>query len=192
MAHSLPVAAPELTDVRARLPALLRDGVRVLELTDPVDVLLDRPESSHALHLIRDATGCGLRIDWALGSAPEDTTPLHHLFPPSSWVHDDAVATVREWQQSYTFGQCFFRVGPSFVTVKDVRPHVEGARMVIDDPDAATFLALAEGGPSTDENGETAAAVTDLREAELCIVGEEGVFVLPYRLRRWPIPFSAI
>ena len=192
MAHSFPVAAPALAEVRSRLPELARAGVRDLELTDPVDVLLDGPESSHALHLIRDATGHGLRIDWVLGAAPEDTGHLHHLFPPSSWVHEESAAAVREWRQSYNFGQCFFRIGPSFVTVKDVRPHVEGARMVIEEPDAATFVALAEHGAAMSADGEHAAAVADLREAELCVVGAGGVLVLPYRLRRWPVPFSAI
>jgi hypothetical protein len=192
MASSTTVAEPDLGSVRARLPELMPAGVGRLELTDPVDALMDSRASSDALHLIRDATGHGLRVDWTLGAAPEDLSNLVHLWPPSAYVDAGSAEAVNAWRESYSFGQCFFRVGPSFVSVKDIRPHLDAARMVIEDQDADTFLALAEQRPPAAGEQAAEAAIADLAEADLCLVGTDGVFVLPYRIKRWPVPFSAI
>jgi hypothetical protein len=191
MTDTIHVAGSMLASTRSELPALVQAGIRGLVLTEPVDVLLDFPESSYALHLIRDATGWGLHVEWTLGAASDDVQHLGHLFPPSSWANEDGAAAVREWRRSYSFGQCFFRIGPSFVAIKDVRPHVGGARMLIADQDADMFLALVAGVRGGSEES-AAVAVADLCDAGLCAVGSEGFLVLPYRLRRWPVPFSAI
>lgn len=192
MTYSVTVDKQNVVAVRAQLSALVDSGCRRLELADSVDADFNSATSVQTMHLIRDATGFGLRVNWSMATAPIDVRPLTHLFPPVSSFDSTGTETVELWRDAYSFGICFFRVGPSFIAIKDIRPTVEAARMVIEEPYFRSFLELAEWDTVGKFPGDSTAIVDDLVKVGLCHIGRAGMMVLPYRMRQWPIPFSAI
>ncbi|SDP95793.1 hypothetical protein SAMN04487905_11849 [Actinopolyspora xinjiangensis] len=182
----------DTSDVRTRLEDFVSSGARGLVITDPVDLTLPDRTSVDTVRLLRDAVGHGLRIDWR--ASPVDglsVTDFTHLPPPAnldelSFLPD---SDAESWLDLYSYGQLFYRVGPGFVSIKDVRPTVPAARMTLEEEEARIFLELAEGGGET---GNSESLRSELVEYGLGIAAEGGFLVLPYRIRQWPIPFSAI
>jgi hypothetical protein len=190
--YSVRVDKQNVVSVRARLSSLVSSGCRRLELADSVDADFNSVTSVQMMHLIRDATGFGLQINWSMATAPADINNFTHLFPPSGGFDSTGKEIAELWRDAYSFGTCFFRVGPSFIALKDVRRTVEAARMVIEEPYFRSFLELAEWDTIGKLPAGSTAIVDDLVKVGLCHLGRAGMMVLPYRMREWPIPFSAI
>ncbi|MBN6041002.1 DUF5825 family protein [Amycolatopsis sp. 195334CR] len=165
--------------------ALSAAGVQLLVLPEPVSFGSDDERDLRFLRLLREAVSYTLRIEWRARAVPFDLTMVGHLPPP---LGDEG----REWRDTYRFGLCYYQRGPNFVLLKDVRGE-GGARYRIDDEQAMSVWPELE--PVRHRDSLTPAArelCALLEEEELLMRRGDWVTHLPYRLRRWPVPFDAI
>lgn len=126
----------------------------------------------------------------ALNTAPLDTGPLHHLPPPTT-IAGLPPEHLQAWRSTFRYGLCYFRRGPDFILIKDTR--VADVHLTIDHPDLmATFLAAC-----TPLRDDALTAIQreaiDILAAEQLVYRLDGLLLtLPTRMRRWPVPFSAV
>jgi hypothetical protein len=148
-------------------------------------------EDFRLLRRLREVTSHTERLSWTLEGIPlVPPEALVHLYPPVDGVDEDTRRYARSWSSQYRYGSFYYRVGPGFVTVKDVRPGRDAARMVIDDG-SEHLLAMAEVS-TVDELAAPARDVLDDAEAAgLILRDDEHIVVLPYRMRHWPVPHLA-
>lgn len=157
-------------------------GVRVVHVEQCVQPG-DNP--LHFVRLLREAAGYGVGVTWRgdLGRCA-DPRLLHHLPPPVS----GAEPGIDRWRAVFRYGLCYYRVGPGFLLVVDHRRTIDGIAAVLRDPDEiATLRALAHPGPA-----KRTAAFARLYDQGLVMRHGGAAVSLPYRLRRWPIPCTAI
>lgn len=149
-------------------------------------------EDLELLRYLRDATEHGVRLRWRLDGVPDLPLRTHvHLVPPSDGVDAASSAYAEAWTAGYRYGSFYYRRGPGFVVVKDVRPGGEQLRMTIDEG-AEHFLAMARA-QTVDELDAPARDLLDtVAEAGLLLRAADRLLVLPYRLRHWPVPYLAI
>jgi Family of unknown function (DUF5825) len=144
------------------------------------------------LHLLREATSHAVRLRWTLAGVPSLPLRTHiHLIPPIGGAGDAAAAHAREWAAGYRYGACYYREGPGFVTIKDVRPGGEPVRMTIRDG-AGHFLAMSRARDESDLAAQTAALLGTAEQAGLLIRHSGRLLILPYQIRHWPVPCVAI
>ncbi|BCL17848.1 DUF5825 family protein [Micromonospora sagamiensis] len=144
------------------------------------------------LRYLRDVTSHAVRLRWRLAGLP--CFPLHthvHLVAPSGGVDADSTAHATAWAADYRYGSFFYRRGPGFVAIKDVRPESEDARLTIDEG-AEHFLAMAEAHTLADLEPAAQELVDTVSGAGLLLRVDQRLLVLPYRLRHWPVPYLAI
>jgi hypothetical protein len=149
-------------------------------------------EDFDLLRRLRDATSDAVRLRWILGGLP--SLPLRsyvHLVPPLRGVDEATAEHARGWQADYRYGSYFYREGPGFVTVKDVRPGEEPRRLTIDEG-SEHFLAMTTATTVADLDPEATELLEVAEEAELVIRQGDLLLTLPYRLRHWPVPYVAI
>ncbi|MFT7840376.1 DUF5825 family protein [Saccharothrix sp. BKS2] len=163
---------------------------RVL-VEEPVRAGADLDEDLRLLRFLRGCTSHTLRLDWVLGGLPlVGPRDLHHLVPPARGV-GDAVGCVAAWRDAYRYGAYYYRVGPGFVTVKDVRPGGESVHLTIDGESADQFRAIAGATSPADLDEAATEALADAVEFGLALRGADTVLVLPFRMRHWPVPYVA-
>ncbi|RZS45087.1 hypothetical protein EV193_101973 [Herbihabitans rhizosphaerae] len=135
------------------------------------------------LTVLREAMSNLVPVDWsARGDLPWPSRLVVHLPPPSVVDSESGGA----WRAEHRFGQCWYRVGPSFLVIKDVRPGRPKARTLVPGEWTEAFLALASGdGVPRDEWQRV--MLDRLVRARLAIMLDERGVVLPYRMCRWPI-----
>jgi len=168
--------------------ALYRAGYRTLVLAEPVVLGEDGEFDVRFLHLLREAMSVILRIDWAAGSTvPFDLSLVRHLHPPRSGPQDELV---REWQRQHRFGLCYYRVGPGFVLLKDIRG--DGARYRLDDGRAVASWPRLESVQRLADASSDTLELCELLDGERLLLRRDGwATLLPYRMRQWPVPFDA-
>jgi hypothetical protein len=146
-----------------------------------------------ALEVIR------LRRQMALGPAGPwaaalpagfDTRLLHHLPPPAPAGPQPGDPGLGRWRQAFRPGLCYYRMGPGFVQVKDVREPSSAAWITLDQPPLIeVFLRCCEQPvPLAGQVGDGQAALEVLLRENLLLRFGELVTAAPYRMRRWPIP----
>src|SRR5579863_2001179 len=115
------LAAMEPSGFRAR-------GCRQLSLAQPVSFGADPEFDIGFVRFLRESLSCLLTVEWTMASAgPLDLGALVHLPPPA------AGPGAEHWRGEYGFGHCFYRVGPGFIHVVDVRDADDAARFLLDD-----------------------------------------------------------
>ncbi len=133
----------------------------------------------HFLRFLREAASHDVSVVWeSAGDLGCDTRLLHHLPPRSG---DPS------WRAAYRYGLCHYRVGPGFVTVTDRRRGPAVPVTLRDAEQVRLVRALDRPGPA-----EESAAFVALQRSGLIITHARDALCLPYRLRRWPIPCTAI
>jgi hypothetical protein len=177
---ALAAAAPEAGGPALGRPARVAVPVRFGESAD-ADV--------EQLRILRDLTGRTVRVHWSMIGRP--------LFDPRTYVHlvppgEGSDPVVRRWAGEYRYGTFYYRQGPDFVVVKDVRPGGDHARFTVEGDDAEQFRRLAGESTLADLSPASLAALDDAVGMGLAIRGEQRFLLLPYRLRRWPVPYQAI
>jgi hypothetical protein len=130
---------------------------------------------------LREAAGQGIAPTWR-GSLDfgDDPALLYHLPPPAD-------ARDRRWTEVFRYGLCHFRVGPGFVTVVDHRRGTTAPILLRDPAEIAILHELAE-----PRACPASPAFSRLVDRGLVLRHAGKALSLPYRLRRWPIPCTAI
>ena len=156
-------------------PALHSAGVRRIEVAEQVRT---GEGVLRFIRLLREAASEGIEVTWrgALDLCASEL--LYHLPPPEG----DA-----RWRQTFRYGLCHYRVGPDFLLVSDSRRGRAVPAVLRDQARIAVLNALDR--PERLPDGPALTALLDVG----LVVRHEGVAVrLPYRLRRWPIPCTAV
>jgi hypothetical protein len=170
------------------LTATLGAGARVVRVAGTSSLSRTAPRSSLALvRLLREASSLGLPVTWRgrIGDGI-DVGRLVHLSPPEAVDGAPVDPTVVEWRERYRPGLCYYRLGPSFVFVKDVRQAGASARYKIETVDEFRALeAVVEVG-SLDQR--TRELFADLDGEGLVLRLGDWATLLPHRMRRWPVP----
>jgi hypothetical protein len=141
------------------------------------------PQAARFLAWLRDQLGRGTVVDWS-GDIPAtiDTTELHHLPPP----RETGDPRVDAWRAAFRPGLCYYRNGPGFLEVRDLRRPGDAVRMTITDERLTkAFRRCAE----PVHFSELDQAVLSILSAEhLVLRVADLVLTAPYRMARWPIP----
>jgi hypothetical protein len=162
---------------------------RRVEVAEPLDLSGADQRTAEAVRFLRECQSQGLRVTWrATGRPAYDTGVLRHLPPPIE-LPDDEDELV-SWRAGYRYGTLYHRRGPGFVTVLDRRARGTAVRLTLDHPGLlAAFLRLQEPTPLDAADREA----VDLLVAERLVLAAGGWAVaLPPRIRRWPVPCTAI
>lgn len=155
------------------------NGIRPVDWDDP-------EAAAGAVAWLRDSLSEGELPRWRAVGLPAAQVPLLvHLPPPESGGDEHA-----RWRSAFRRGLCYFRRGPGFVQVKDVRDPTSSAGFVLDVPEVIeVFLRCLRPTPATGVDADAAEVL--LHERLLLRVGDQLV-TLPYRMRRWPVPAMAV
>lgn len=179
---------------RARIEEHCRRGYAYAR----IEGALDRPSGSPGearrflawLETIRDMTACAVPVEWTAGPDVAALAPLlFHIVPPTN----PGPPAIEEWRETHRYGTCFWRSGPGFVTITDRRDESDAHQFVLETADYLEVFRAAD----TVTDRERLAALGDeaLRELEAnrLILSLEGwSLALPFRMRHWPVPFTAI
>ncbi|WBB80751.1 DUF5825 family protein [Micromonospora sp. WMMD882] len=184
---------PTVTHPAADLPAITPDlAYRTVDEDTVLTFGRSLAEDLDLLRYLREVTSHAVRLRWRLAGTP--SFPLHthvHLVAPSGGVDADAARYAGHWTAGYRYGSFFYRQGPGFVMLKDVRPDSEDARLTIDEG-AEHFLAMAAACRTQELTPAAQALVDTVAEAGLLLRVDDRLLVLPYRLRHWPVPYLAV
>jgi hypothetical protein len=168
------------------------DGCQRLVVTGPVPAGLDVDADLRLLRFLRAATSRTLRVDWELAGRPlVAERDLLHLVPPTAGADAAGAACATAWRAGYRYGSYHYRVGPDFVTVKDIRPGGPPVHLTIDGDSARQFHELAGAEHLADLSPAATAALADAVEFGLAVRGDHALLLLPWRMRRWPVPYVA-
>lgn len=158
------------------LAALAR---RTVEIGQPLPFGTSAASDLRWLRLLREATSNIVRLQWTLEGVPcFPLSALVHLVPPVAGVSPASVRLAEEWAAAYRYGLFFFRQGPGFVSVKDVRPGGEMRRLTITDG-AEHFMAMTQASSIHDMDAVARPLVADAVDAELALVADDSLLILP-------------
>jgi hypothetical protein len=166
-----------------------------LVLSAPVRLGPDPVLDLAVLRFLTEAATEHAELDWTLvGEPPWPVRMLVHLPPPTRGADPIAREYVTGWRKDHHYGLCIYRLGPGFVRVRDIRPGGPHLRVLIDDSWADVFGAVvAEAAEEPDISaGPGRQLLDELEAAGLAVTIGPRTHVLPFRLRRWPIPYTAI
>jgi hypothetical protein len=89
-----------------------------------------------------------------------------------------------------SYGSYYYRRGPGFVVVRDVRAAGDEQRLLIDQG-SAEFLEMAEAAHADELSPAARRALPDAVDAGLAVVDDDLTMVLlPYRMRQWPVAYT--
>jgi uncharacterized protein DUF5825 len=127
---------------------------------------------------------------WA-GQLPDglDTRPLHHLPPPAGREPGPADSRLEQWRAAFRPGLCYYRRGPGFIQVSDIRTPESGALITISQKSLIdAFLRCKQPVSLTGQAGAAPEVLEILRQEGLLLQFGELVTIAPYHMRCWPIP----
>ena len=173
------------------LSAAVRAGARAVHLAGVHVLSADEPRPTLALvRLLRESASEGVPVTWR-GVLADGIDPelLVSLPPPKLPNADEPDAALVDWRLRYGPGLCYFRIGPDFVLVKDVRRQDAAARFCIDDEGAVEAFRSLEDVAAVDELEPSALRILeDLRAEGLALQLGGFATLIAYRMRRWPVP----
>lgn len=142
------------------------------------------------IETLRDMTACAVPVEWTAGPEMAALAPLlFHIVPPLN----PGPPEFEKWRETHRYGTCFWRGGPGFVTIIDRRDDADAHQFVLDEPEHVEIFTAAR----TVTDRERLAALGDEAlqelEANRLIHSMAGwSLALPFRMRHWPVPFTAI
>lgn len=165
---------------------LKRAGVVEVGLGQSVEITSARAGLAiDFIRFLRDAVAASLPVRWSMAEVDEDLLPrLTHLFPPSN--------APASWITDFGFGRFFWRNGPSFITVRDLRSSQDPTQYILDDPDLVAIFRGAEQSLDVASLKPSNAALRELIDEGLVLELGGRALTLPYRLLTWPIPCMAL
>jgi hypothetical protein len=178
---------------RARIEALCREGYAFARIGGALHVP-DSPEAAHSflawIETLRDMTACAVPAEWTAGAGLEALAPLlFHIVPPLN----SGPPEMERWRSLHRYGMCFWRGGPDFITLTDRRIESDAHQYVLDTADyIEVFSAAATVTPRERLAGLGPEALEELEAGKLILSIEGWSLALPFRMRHWPVPFTAI
>ncbi len=175
------------TDRRRWVARLYDEGVRAVEISEPVDLCAHAgARSAGALMLVRELTVVGIEVRWR-ARCPDGcgcADRYGHLHPPQEVLGAPAVVT-DTWRDTFFPCKCVFRRGPGFTEVRDRRRGTL-EMFTIDEPrHLAAIEAMTDGVPVHEIAPDVLAELT---AADLVAEHAGHVWWLPSRVHRWPFP----
>lgn len=162
---------------------LAADGARVLRVRSPVLLGVDDEFDVRFARLLREGQAACLHVDWAAaGRRRWPVEAVRHLQPPRAG--DDA------WVDAFRFGSCYYRVGPDFILIRDVRLGTsQAARYLVDDAESVASWPELEGALCrTDATSGGLTLLEMLADENLVLAADDWATLAPARMRRWPVP----
>ncbi|MBC6462654.1 DUF5825 family protein [Actinomadura sp. HBU206391] len=138
---------------------------------------------------LRDRFSDGVIVRWQ-GSVVSTFAPpdLYHLPPP-----EGTGGWYQEWRDTFALGLFYFRRGPGFIQIKDVRDPAASASFVLDEgPLTRTFTRCLVPCSLAELQGDEREAAEALLEENLLLRAGDLVVTLPNRMKRWPVPAMAL
>jgi hypothetical protein len=197
--------------------AITRDAIQGTSAAEVLDLGYDPVATARAVRALRDAVSERGRVAWRGRIADGfDVAPLVHLPPPGAEAAGAEAAGaeapgaeaagaegtgaeaagadgIAAWRERYRYGLFYCRLGPGFATVKDQRRAEETERYVIDDPEVLDVFLRALAIVRLGGMGRRERAHAEMLWREGLLLRCEDVAVtLPMRLKKWPVPYSAI
>lgn len=165
--------------------------VRAAEQETTLEFGVSVAEDIRLLRRLREATSHTVRLNWTLAGVPLVPLETHvHLIRPSGGVDPASSAYALSWAAGYRYGTFYYRLGPGFITIKDVRPGRDANRMTISDG-SEHLLAMIDAETVDDLSPAARAVLGDVEDAGLVLRHDTHLLVLPYRMRHWPVPYIA-
>src|SRR5580658_2370386 len=177
---------------RASLDALsaIAPGAEVT-LSEPLRFGSSAGDDIMHLVFLREATSQAVRLTWRLAGIPAVAfRSLVHLQPPADGDATKSAAYAKSWREQYQYGLYYYRCGPDFIQVKDIRPGGPAARMTIEDGGRFQELVASTSVNQLSEPGVD--ALNTAIDADLAIACGDRFAVLPYRMRHWPVSCIAV
>jgi len=162
-------------------------------VAEPVALSAADPARTLAfLAWLRDQHTAATGVTWQATIDPAfDPAPLHHLQPPDPT--GPMPATLARWRAAHRPALCYYRRGPGFIQVKDVRRAGAGARFVLDHPAlVATFDRCLEPTRLDTLDADHLRSARALADEHLVLVVDGWALTLPHRMRRWPVPSQVV
>jgi uncharacterized protein DUF5825 len=175
------------------LEAAVASGVRSVRILEPVELSEAQPRATLALvRLLREATADNVAVEWR-GSSTGFERMLVHLPPPAPPPGEEDPPEVAGWREHHRPGLCHYRIGPSFVLVKDVRNADASARFRLEgDEVVSAFRTLEAVVEVATLDPETLQLLHDLEQESLVLRLGGLATLLPFRVRRWPVPADLV
>lgn len=179
---------------RARIEALCRQGFAYARIEGVLPRPSGSPEEARRflawLETLRDMTACAVPVEWTAEPEMSALAPLlFHIVPP----HNPGPPEIEKWRKAHRYGTCFWRSGPGFITLIDRRDEADAHQYVLDTPDYVEVFSAAE---TLIERDRLAAlggeALEELEASRLILTIQGWSLALPFRMRHWPVPFTAI
>jgi hypothetical protein len=187
-------ARPCWPDAR-QIAALAEAGVEEIGVARPLRfTVATAPGALGFLRFLRDCASEGIAVRWR--GELEATVPvalLTHLPPPEALDGRDEAA-LRTWQAGYRYGACYWRQGPDFVTLCDTRAGRAAQRLTLDSREELRVFAALQRPMRLARRRSAAwsAALAALEEEGMVLELGGWALSLPTRMRRWPVPASAL
>jgi hypothetical protein len=189
------LSAQILTGIEPR--QLRKRGCHAVTIGGSVSFGADAEFDVRFIRFLREALSSAIAVDWSLATpGPADVGAVCHLPPPARADTAAGAATSRyadQWRDEYGFGHCYYRLGPGFIHIIDVRDEADAARFLLDEPAIVEAFALLAGAVKlTDLSPLAAELAGQLAEAGLLLQLGDWATLLPSRLERWPLPCTAM
>lgn len=155
------------------------------------------------ISFLRDAMSARVVVSWVADSLVGlSVTDVVHLYPPrapdetplpvaalgSSSSSDSDV-----WRRDYRYGLCYYRHGPEYLAVRDMREHDQRAAFVLfESAIVSTFNKCLVPTELTTLSASERDALEILVEERLIAVADGKAVTLPYRMKHWPVPYYAV
>ena len=166
--------------------ALAEAGVSEIVLRDPVDLHRDGPHgATDAVRFLRDTVPLGMHVSWTPADAGSVPPVLVHLWPPADGRPAGA-------PPPKLFGIYYWRKGPNFISIQDIRPGIVPCFYLLDEPELFdAFLRLQQPAVRDELPVELHDAFDQLEQENMLFSTGRYAVALPCRVVRWPTPFNA-
>lgn len=167
-------------------PGIANVGTRAIQLGERPD------ETAHFIAELRDHMSAGKYLQWRGTVTPSVATEsLWHLPPPASTAPDGA-ERIKAWQTRFRPGLCYFRRGPGFVQIRDIRFPAAASYTIDDEALLRIFTDCLEPRMLAELTQREREGVELLLSENLALRVGDHVVTIPYRMRRWPVPASEV
>ncbi len=150
--------------------------------------IADDPMVLPVIALLRQAAAVAATVRWSLDlTVSLPAWQLAHL-PPPQQASGVAAAELETWRRRFTFGHCYYRRGPGFITVHDARRRPP-VRQTLTAPVSITAIEeLRQPRQVLSLDPALQNALPDLARSGLILRLGDWAMTLPWRPVHWPVP----